>query len=71
MAIKFIKSPVGAYQLGYAIGSASSFDAKLEKELIEKGYAVEIPKKTDKDESGRLHSNDTTTNKGKTVSKRK
>jgi len=71
MAIKFIKSPVGAYQLGYAIGSASSFDAKLEKELIEKGYAVEVPKETNKDESRRLHSDTSTPNKGKVVSKRK
>jgi hypothetical protein len=48
MAIKFTKSPTGEFKLGYNVGDEVSLPAALEKELLEKGFAipVEDPKKS-------------------------
>lgn len=37
--IKFIKSPVAVFQLGYGIGQIAEIDGKLADELIKSGYA--------------------------------
>ena len=52
--IQFVKSPVGQYYLAYAIGDTASFKGELEKELIEKGYAIEVPEETNQSNAGRL-----------------
>lgn len=37
--IKFIKNPIGAYGLAYAIGECGEFEASQANELIENGFA--------------------------------
>ena len=40
--VKFIKSPVTAFRMGYHIGEVGEFSEAIATELIEAGYAVEI-----------------------------
>lgn len=40
--IRFIKSPVGAFALGYFAGEVVSLETKLANECIRLGYAVEF-----------------------------
>ena len=63
--IEFIKSPVGQYRLAYAIGDTVSLAGELEKELIENGYAVEIPEAAKEDKPQRLR--DTKSDEGEAV----
>lgn len=63
--VEFIKSPVGQYQLGYAIGDTASFTGELEQELIENGYAIEIPEATKEDKPQRLR--DTKSDEGEAI----
>lgn len=56
--IQFVKSPVGQFYLAYAIGETASLSGELEKELIDKGYAVEISEKANEGDSRRLQSDD-------------
>ena len=46
MEVRFIKNPVGKYNLSYDIGQIVSLPDTQAKELIEDGYAVptELPK---------------------------
>lgn len=37
--IKFIKNPIGAYGLAYAVGECGEFEASQANELIENGFA--------------------------------
>lgn len=40
--IEFIKSPTGAFKLGYSIGDIEEFDNKQAQILIEAGYAKKV-----------------------------
>lgn len=42
MKIQFVKSPVGAFLLGYAENEVVELEEKLAAELIESGFAVEV-----------------------------
>lgn len=37
--IKFIKSPIGAYGLAYAVGTTGEFETNQANELVENGFA--------------------------------
>jgi hypothetical protein len=43
--IKFIKSPVGAFNLAYQIGMEAEINAGQAEQLVELGYAVFIEEK--------------------------
>lgn len=42
MIVKFIKNPVGKYNLSYEVGEVVSLPDAQAKELIEDGYALSI-----------------------------
>ena len=42
MKVKFTKSPVTQFRMGYHIGEEGEFSESVAKELIEAGYAVEV-----------------------------
>lgn len=46
--IKFIKSPTAIFKLAYFPGDEVSLTKEREKELIDKGYAVEVKKQVKK-----------------------
>jgi hypothetical protein len=45
MKIKFIKSPIGAFNLAYSVGMEAEFSNGQAQELIEAGYAESIEEK--------------------------
>lgn len=67
--IQFVKSPVGSFYLGYAIGETASLTGGLEKELVEKGYAIEISEETNESNSGGLQPDDSNVKPGKAGAK--
>lgn len=42
MKVKFIKSPVGPFGLGYSIGDEAEINETLADTLVEQKYAVEV-----------------------------
>lgn len=42
MKVKFIKSPVGLFGLGYSIGDEAEINDTLAATLVEQKYAVEV-----------------------------
>ena len=42
MKVKFIKSPVGPFGLGYSIGDEAEINETLAATLVEQKYAVEV-----------------------------
>jgi hypothetical protein len=53
--IKFIKSPIGAFNLAYSVGMEAEFSLYQAEQLVEAGYAIfleekEVPEKPVKTE---------------------
>lgn len=46
MKIQFVKSPVGAFLLGYVEKEIAEVEEKLAAELIESGFGVEVIEET-------------------------
>lgn len=46
MKIQFVKSPVGAFLLGYAENEVVELEEKLAAEIIESGFGVEVIEET-------------------------
>lgn len=40
--VRFIKSPTGAYGLGYNVDDVHEFDSKQAEEMIETGHAEKV-----------------------------
>lgn len=51
MKIQFVKSPVGAFLLGYVENDIAEFEEKLAAELLESGFGIEVVEEIISEES--------------------